>query len=274
MNEQFEKSGRIISINYVKNYVKVRYAHLQEEQEFVLSLETFIQFPLIVNQFVDANLFEQVTETEKFMKFKKVLFSKLSRKDYSYQAILDYFLENKVYTEEEIKKFLLKLESYHLFNDEEYAKSIVQKGICRLKGIKGIEHDLEEQKVDPAIIERTLEHYPVELELENAKKVIEKVKLLYSKSSFFEVKRKIYSKLNSLGYQEPTIHEVLSFLKNEDFSVDQLVRLKNQFQMLKNRLVSENYGKIEKEKIIKKLMNKGFSYSEILLVMKEEDQND
>lgn len=84
------------------------------------------------------------------------------------------YLSRKEYPREEIDAAISYLHSHHLLNDNAYAESFIQSRIRRNDGPLKIRQMLFQKGIDPKTSQQLLqEHYPEDLQLENARKLLD-----------------------------------------------------------------------------------------------------
>ena len=129
--------------------------------------------------------------------------------------------------------------------------------IRKQKGRFGIYQTLLQKGLDKTLIEESLKQYLPEVEKSNALEIAKKVTKLYTSYPVKKQKLQIMQKLASSGYSQEMINYALNSVVFETDFEDRLIKEYH-------KLVLKN---VEKEKIIAKLLAKGYEYSDIKKIM-------
>ena len=229
------------------------------EEELVLSEDLIVEYRIIVGTIFDKKTFNKIKKSE-----KEVLY---------YNKVL-HFIDFKPRTKKEVEEYLKKLEvpleqigliikkliKIAYIDDERYAKSYVLESIRKLKGKNYIIQSLSLKGIDKELALKYVDEYcDKETERENALKITRKLILTISKNPLKKQKVQINNKLMIEGYSYDIINYVLSNIELIDESEELLIKEYNKL------LLKET----DKNKIIQKLLNKGFEYSNIRKIIEK-----
>ena len=161
-----------------------------------------------------------------------------------------------------IGKVIQKLEELKLIDELEYAKLKLDYARSKLKGSIWLSNTLKEQMIPSDFIEEALALYTDEEEI--CSKALEKNINKYKNVSRQELQYKLHQYLLGSGFSSNIINNILE--KNTlllDNIIDSSKALTFQYNKLQKQY-SKKYSGYELEKrIVAKLMQKGFSYSDI-----------
>ena len=128
---------------------------------------------------------------------------------------LKEYLKGKGYEEDEIDKVIAELKEYHYVDDLAYAKTFIEAGYEKGRGIARIRRELKEKGVDAetiAFAEESVEDPPDEKEmaLELAKTVVEGIDTDSMEWKEKEaLKERVARRLASRGFDAGTIYDVI-----------------------------------------------------------------
>lgn len=231
--------------------------------EGILEEEVFSE-----NQLVDYRIFKgQVFSKEEYLniiakKSESDLFDKtlyyLSFNAHTEKEIKDYLISHQA-TYDNAKVVLVRLKNLGLVNDEKYASDFVNNASSNGKGPNYIKSVLRQKGVSEDIINQSLNHYSFDEMIDNIKLIIEKELPKLNSFPISKQKEKLLQKLLRLGFSNGAIHAVL-----KEFTIT---------SNHEDRLAKEvkNYLRKEEDllKIKQKLIQKGYSYSEVNQMIKK-----
>ncbi|WP_433748195.1 recombination regulator RecX [Falsibacillus pallidus] len=184
------------------------------------------------------------------------------------------YLKDKEVEESIIPEIIFKLNQYKFINDEEFAIAFVRtQAATSNKGPVTIKRELAEKGVHQNFIERALEEFPFDQQLENAMKLAEKVVRQNQNLSESNVKQKIQQTLMRKGYSSNVIQEALIEVEFEKDTDEEWEAILYQGEKAYRR-----YSKFEgfeyKQKMKQALYRKGFNMELIdrFLEHKEEEE--
>lgn len=168
------------------------------------------------------------------------------------------YLKKAELSEYDIECIIKKLKAIGYINDERFATRFTEELIRKQKGRYGIKQILLQKGIDKEQVEVCLQSYAEEVEERNALAIAQQV--VKHLKSYPEKKQKLQmiQKLNTQGYSQDMIQYALNHIVIEADFEERLVK---EYQ----KLLDKN---CEKDKIISKLMAKGYAYSSIKEMMK------
>ena len=169
------------------------------------------------------------------------------------------YLEEKGYTPQVINTTINKLKDNLYLDDERYARLYVEQKIRDKMGPGVIKYNLILKGINEEIINQYLFSYDEELMYQNAYDmgVITLNKIIGYPLN--KQKEACYSRLQRMGYDASIIKKVMS---NIEFSVQNDEILIKEYQKLKDKGFDQN-------KIITKLLTKGYNYPDIKKIINE-----
>lgn len=223
-------------------------------KELELSEETYTDYYFYVGKEVTDSGLLELESKENLVRFKKYCVSLLMKKDYSIRQIVDK-LKLKKLDDFQIGLVVDYLKDIHLLDDKKYYENL----IFSLEN-KGYGYYYIVNKLDGCFYyeyNESLEKERVCLVLPN---LIKKYSLLYSLA---KMKNSIYNSLVSMGYKNEVIKYGLSQIIDSEFLDSDKIKLQQEFLKMTYKL-SKNEIFNKKDKIISKLLMRGYSYNDII----------
>ena len=188
----------------------------------------------------------------------------LSKKSYSSYCLAEK-LVLKGALEQETKLVIDHLVKNGYLNDQKLIDEIIALGNEKLEGKYKILTKLKKQHL---IDSNFILIFSDEVELDKAIRLIDKLEDKYSTLSYNKKNQQIHNYLARVGYETYIISEAFTHIKpiNEFQERDNLF-LEYSKALNKYKDIDDKY--LLKQKIIKALMAKGYSYSEINMIMEE-----
>lgn len=249
--------NEIIKIEKVKqigksdNY-KVSYIKNDTLEEINLSSDVIVEYRIIKNKEFEFDVFEKIIDSNNIFKWFNKSLNFLSFKSRTIKEIKDYLKKNEL-TERHIEQITNRLINMNLLNDEIYAANYLEEVIRKKKGLKYFKYQLTTKGVADNIIEETAKNYPVDLIVEELIPTIQKQQeKLYTYPISIQ-KQKINDKLLRDGFSNNIINQVFNQIKWNEDSKERLI---SEIKKIKKNTSDES-------KIIKKLLNKGYTYQNI-----------
>lgn len=254
-----EKSEKLIWIKKVVAKGKKYLVYINDETEGI----SFTEEGIINNRIIKGNSFYE-KDWEKIIKsldegllFDKVL-KYIDYKPRTEKEVINY-LEDHNATPSNIKNIIKKLKTINFIDDDRYARIFIEEEIRHQKGPNAIKHVLLTKGIDESIILKYLEEYSIELLYENALDMGNKTLKTVIGLPLQKQKESVYTRLYRMGYDYGIINRVLNVLEYSELDYD---KLEKDYLKLKNKEENQN-------KIIQKLLAKGYNYSDIKKVISE-----
>lgn len=238
---------KILSISQDKTNYKV----VTTIGEFKFNEEVLVEYFIVKDKEFSNDEWDAILDYNDSNKFYLKALNYLSFKERTIFEMTEY-LESKgmIDTTDLIDKLLDK----GLLNDEVYANHFLEYAKNNLKGPRYVEVELRKRRVNHNLISEVLSHYTFEAEYDVCFRLFEKT-VKPKEVSYNKYKKQLMDKFVRAGFGLNVINEVI--LNNND-----LLRecAKEEASLLKD------YQKIKhlpKDKVIQKLLQKGYHYSKI-----------
>lgn len=248
-----EKSEKLIWIKKVVAKGKKYLVYINDETEGISFTEDAIVNYRIIkgNSFYEEDWKKIVNSLDDSILFDKVL-KYINYKPRTEKEVIDYLIEHHSQVVN-IKSIIKKLKEINFINDERYAKIFIEEEIRHQKGPNAIKHVLLSKGIDEDTINKYLIEYSYELLYENALDLGKKTLKTVIGLPIVKQKESVYSRLYRMGYDYSIINKVLSVLEYSSLDFD---LLKKEYLKIKDKIDDKN-------KIIQKLLAKGYNYSDI-----------
>ena len=269
-----ELSGEIGNINVLKEIsAKEEYVTLNFDS-FKLKIlpETYEEFRFCVgNEYEKDIILECIAKNQK-NEIVRYGINKFSKKNYCSNEI-----KNKInkkfddYPKEIIEEAIEILKANHFIDDKSYVEQYLEYFTVGCYGKYYITNFFNSQKIDQSIIDEI--EYDDEVEKTKAQRYFGLIKNKYVSNNFAKQKKKMYENLLRRGFDVALISELLSTLEIDEAKEEKAL-IKSYFKE-KNKILSkkENDDSIT-NKLISKLVAKGYSYGKILELIKKDEEGE
>ena len=226
--------------------------------------EVILKNNLLFKKEIDTELQNQITkDTNDYDGYYKAL-KYISIKMRSIKEMY-HFLEKKGIPKDEQDKIVQKLKTNGFLNDKYFAASFVADKVhLSNMGPYQIIKELENHNIDRNIIEQELDKYEEPIFAEKLQKIVQKKVKLDHKHSKYQLQQKIIQEMINLGYDREKICQALAHV-----SYNEQDKLKKEYEILYRKLCKKYDGDILKNQIKNKLYQKGFSLSDIDMILEE-----
>lgn len=177
-------------------------------------------------------------------------------------------LAKKEITTQIIDDTIAKLTELGYIDDLKYANYIVESYQRKLKGPEYCIKMLMSKNVSSHIINKAIDNYPTEVEVELINQVVLKELPKLTKYPILKQKMKLKSKLSSSGFRLESINAVLKSISYEE-DVEESLAKEIQKLMRKHQELDQRK---KEQKIISSLISKGYNYSQIKKALSEIDE--
>jgi regulatory protein len=189
-----------------------------DRDPIIIDYRTVLDNGLRKNDSIDEKYLERLIAESSFLKIKDTVLRLLGRRHHSSYE-LKIKLVKKKYPKEIIEKILSDLISQKILDDEHFAFAYMEERSVNKKiGINKLKAELFKKGIDRNIISKVLENVDTDLSymqaVELAKRKISSLKRIESDQG--KIKSKIFSFLNSRGYETELILKVLNDLNFQD----------------------------------------------------------
>lgn len=231
------------------------------DNEVILNEDKLVEYRILLNNEYSKSEFNKIIKSEKEVRYYELVVNYINFKQRTKNEVVKY-LEDHDANKTQIDSIIKKLTYISYIDDNRYTNSFISEYIRKKKGKKYIYQTLENKGVDKKIIDEYIDKYTSDLEYDNAMSVANKVASLNTKNPIKKQKLQISNKLLTDGYSYDIINKVLS---NVDLTDESFETLEKEYHKL---LLKE----LDKNKIIQKLLAKGFEYSSIRQIMSDYDE--
>ena len=197
-------------------------------------------------------------------KYLKYAYTLLSKRGYSTSTLKDKLI-TKGADLNTADSIINSLKEKGYLDDNKLILDIVKIDNTKLYGKFKILQKLKKQNLVPSNL---LDLFPYEIELDKARKYIEKLEDKYGSLSYNNMVKKIHTHLSSMGYETNVIADACSYIKQKDSSKE-LINLEIDFKRAILRHENELDKYLLKQKVIKSLMAKGYLYNDICICWEE-----
>ena len=230
-----------------------------------LSSDQYTQDYFYVGKVIDDKKFEELTQATKTQPFIDYGFRLLTKGRYS-----EYQIREKLYKREALKpqvdEVISRLKLAHLIDDASLLKDWVHHFQKRGYGLRMIKTKLHEKGFFPYLLETI--QIDEDMERISISRLIEQSLKKYQHLSERDRKQKITTMLLQRGYESKVYHstlEAIPRLTKEQTDSNLKEAFEKALRMFKTRFV----GREREEKIINFLLRKGYTYSNIINLIKE-----
>ena len=241
---------KIISYKHLGNG---RYKIKFEEEEHILYEDIILKYSILGKNEIDKK------DLDKYLK------DNLYYECY-YKAV--NYINKKLRTKLEVKKYLNKEYDYKLIsdvisnlekdgylNEEVYASAYIHDQInLKMVGPLKIKKDLENLGINDETIDKHLETYTKQEQLDKIKKFIAKEIKLNNNKSAIMLKNKIFKSLTEKGFK----NEMISSVLDSSYIDDNKDIIKKEYEKVYNKLSQKYSGKELEYKVKEKMYQKGF----------------
>ncbi|WP_026581733.1 recombination regulator RecX [Bacillus sp. J33] len=241
-----------------------------EEYAFSVDEDVLIKHQLKKGLALDEFALSEIGYHDDIRKAYNTAIQYLSRRMRSETEVRKHLAEKEI-DEPVIQEVIHKLYEYQFLHDEEFARAFVRTQMNTSdKGSGLIRSELKEKGISPHLIDKAIEEYPREAELDTAIKLCEKQAQKLTRESSKILKQKLEQMLLRKGFNFEIIQEAISQTEIEKEEDEELAALKFQAEKAKRK-----YAKLPdfeyKQKMKQNLFRKGFSFDLIEQYLKDDD---
>lgn len=252
-----EKIGKIIKKIKVNKNVVVLYFDMGEKIE--ISKDAYTSKYLFVGKELSKKDIDELNELTSSYKLFEYALKLLSKGHYSEWKIREK-LYKKEANKEQVDSIIIRLKKVDLINDSALAYDYVCYAEERNIGKNKIKKDLANKGIFEGEINKI--SFTDSKEKKKAINNIPSLEKKYSKYSYKEKKRHIYSALISRGFDSDIALYALNKISNKN-DKDEKDKLKADYKKVYDKYKRKYEGRELKEKVILSLRNKGYKFSDI-----------
>jgi len=237
---------------------KTKYKVTTNSGENTFSEETIIKYSIFKDQVFTLIKYNEILEAENINVLLNKALNFLSYQYRSTKEVIKY-LQDKKATEKQTVDIVSKLVALGYLNDSIYSKNILDYCIKNHKGPRLLADKLRHKGIEDNIVSETVSNYDYSIEKENALELVGKLITKNTTLPIRKQKMNIYQKLLRDGFNNEVINEVLNQV---NFTDDSLNLIAEEIDKL-NTKYSSLSDSDRRNKIINRLINKGYTYSQI-----------
>lgn len=233
---------------------------------FKLSEDIIIEQNLYKNKSLTNDELKQLNSLVNYSKLYTSTLNYISYKMRTEFEVINY-LKEKNCSLKIMEKIITKLKKLNYINDKIYCDAYVKQQFeANLKGIKVIRSELQKKKVNKSFVDKSIEYITNDMINLNIIKLIKHYDKVNKNRSIIKLKENILKCLLQKGYEYDLIIDNLNKYNFQENNDDEVL-LKKQLQKAYLHYQKKYQGYELKTKVIKSLMNKGFSYEAIINVL-------
>ncbi|MDY4819680.1 MAG: RecX family transcriptional regulator [Bacilli bacterium] len=175
----------------------------------------------------------------------------------------------KCFDNEIVEKTIFYLKEHNLLNDYEYAKSLLNDLFAKNYGKNRIIDFLKNKKIDPEVISSIT--FDEDEEYNRALNIIDKLDLKFDNYNNTMKQVHIHDALVRYGYSFEVIKKMINNISYHQHDKEMEI-LRNEYPKTLKRYINKMTKDEAIDKTISYLLNKGFSYNDILIVKKEQQK--
>ena len=176
------------------------------------------------------------------------------------------FLFKQGANKKEIDEIIEKLKHYSFINEEEIVNNVISYADAKHYGYNRIITMLKQREISSSLLMKV--NRDEAREQEESKKALNRLKKRYKSKNTFNLKRSVYSGLIRYGFDENIASIRASEVSNSP--KEELNMLILEYNKLLSSYSRKNNGKIDKSKISKSLLSKGYNPNDIKKVIEVE----
>ncbi|MDR0899266.1 MAG: recombination regulator RecX [Lactobacillaceae bacterium] len=236
---------------------------------FGISTTTFAKFLLFKGTELTDEQIENIKKFDRLSTLKNKALNFLSGQLRTEKEVVDKLKTVEEVSDDEIKSVIDDLKQDRYIDDLVYAESLVRTQMnIGHDGPQSIKQKLFKKGVPSSTIEKSLQLFDGDSQLEHAKSQAEKlVQINQGKLSTKGLQQKIYQQLQTKGFSTSIINGVLDDIEIEEDADEQIELIKKQIEKIAKRY--EKYGNQKNYKMKSYLYGKGFPIEEINTAIEE-----
>ena len=246
---------------YINKIIKLKdnKYKIEIDGNYIITYDNVIlENDLLYKKSIDSKLYKRIIDDTKYYDTYNKIVKYIMKRKRSEKEVREYLLKQNI-NEFDSEKIINKLKSINLINDIEFCKSYINDKLYLSKcGINKIKTDLLLNDIPLDIINDCLNNVDCTLVNERLKGIIIKKINSNKKYSKEYLRKKILNDMINLGYDR----EEILLIINENLCSDDSI-LNKDFEKIYNKLSKKYSGYELKNKVINRLLSKGFTYDDI-----------
>lgn len=235
------------------------------EGEYLFSEETVIRYGLFKGCSFAKSRFEEIVGEESYQALLNKAIKFLAHQERSVSEVEEY-LRKRDADESVIARAIERLTAYGYLDDSRYAALVLDYAFSTRKGPRYLENRLRLKGVAPEIIAEVMNRYDEAREEKIVAGITDEFLRKNAGIPKLKLQRKLYQKLIRDGFSREI---ATRFVNNADYPPVDEVSLRAEIAKLIDGADMPSGG--EKQRIIKKMTAKGYSYHDIIAAMDENE---
>lgn len=253
-----ENNGRVITnISFLKKGIILTFT---DEESLTLDEEIFTNHYFYVGKIIPIDEYNTLLDEVYLNSYYQYCLKLLAKKMYSKKQLLSKLISNKKLSKDKAIQVIDKLEKNNLVDDYQFACFLVEECNYKNFGYYKIVDELKKAGIESDIYEF---QDNFQNEYIKAKNNLFSWMKLVNNYSAYKFKQSVYNSLKAKGFKEDICQEVISSLDLNEIQSQDDLKLQREYDKIVMKLDKEEILK-NKEKIINRLLRKGFSYSNII----------
>lgn len=258
--------GNVITkINFTKKGVSLFFA----SRRISITNDAFSSTYLYVGKTLTNKEIKDLENLSNLTKLMEYALSLLRKSHYTEWKMREKFYKKEA-NKDQVDLIIKRLKNHDLINDEMYALDYVEycheNHIGKNKIILGLKNrGVFEKEINKI-------RFSSKLEKEKALYHLPKLENRYNQYPYRKKRDKIYQQLLSLGFDQDIVLEIINKINPQDKKLDKN-KIKKDYALALKRFERKYEGKTLKDKIIRNLYNKGYSFHDISQIMEVEDND-
>ena len=245
------------------NFYEVVFKSDSNEVTLELSEKIILKYDLEKHKIIEREELDDLKDYEKISQAYKKALKLLIIRDYTYKQMHDKLSKTEYYEDFHIDMTLQALIEKNLINDEAYTDDYLRKASRTGIGIHKAVRKLKEKGISEELLNVHLINYSKDIELENAKDLIEKIYSNNNNKSQIALKKAIKERLFYQGFENDIIEKALNeFEFDIDFSFEKALLQKEANKAVK-RYSKKHKGIELSRRVYIYLRQKGFESKDI-----------
>ena len=244
----------------------------KEEIKVLLSVDDYFAFELKKNGMLHESTLLELKEREKILKAWRLCIRKISLKDRTRKEMYDILAKDGSLNIKQINDMIERLEEKGYINDQLYLMNEMEKLRGSLEGKGKMIRSLMAKGLPYEEIVKAMEHIPMENELHKAERYALKLQKSIKGKSLKMKKQLIQQKMQVQGFDSSMINQVMDGMSFENEAGEEEALLLKAMEKAYQQYVKKYEGKELHNAILKALVRKGFTSSEVLVKLNEMEE--
>lgn len=254
----------ICEINYLSKGIKIIF---EDGSSLLINEDIFSNHFLYKNKVMSSDEYEIIKEESDLMEAYDYCTKIISKKMYSIKHIKERLINIKHLSTRQINFIINRLIENHFLDDKEYALTLVDSLERKGYGFYKIENDLLSKGINKDIY---VYQYNQEKELERGRAILNDLINKFKNYNSNKMINSIYNSLELKGYKEETCALLIEEINLNNYIEQDYLKLKADYDKIIMHF-KRGMTILDKQKIVNKLLKKGYQYRDIKKIMEDVD---